>query len=62
MAIEYRVPWKDSSARFQYGLNTPDGLNMVVRMVEDTLQQNGGMDHWLWMEKMHSMPPEDKPF
>ena len=42
MAIELRVPWKEASGRFQYGLNTPDGVNMVVLMVEDTLQQNAG--------------------
>ena len=42
LAIDHKVPWKESSGRFQYGLNTPDGVNMVVLMVEDTLRQNVG--------------------
>ena len=25
MAIDHRLPWKESSGRFRYGLNTPDG-------------------------------------
>ena len=29
--------------KFQYGLNTPDGVIMVVLMVEDTLKQNMGL-------------------
>ena len=29
MSIEYRVPKKESSGRLQYGLNTPDNVNMV---------------------------------
>ena len=33
MAIEYRVPWNEASGRLQYGLNTPDGVNMVVLLV-----------------------------
>ena len=37
MAFEYRLPWKESSGRLQYGLNTPDGVNMVVLMVHDSL-------------------------
>ena len=31
---------KESSGTHQYGLNTTDGVNMVVLMVTDTLQQN----------------------
>ena len=42
LATDHKVPWKESSGRFQYGLNTPDGVNMVVLMVEDTLRQNVG--------------------
>ena len=42
-AIEHQPhPRKESSGRFQYGLNTPDGVNMVVLMVEDTLEHNVG--------------------
>ena len=40
MAIEYRLPWKESSGRLQYGLNNPDGVNMVVLMVQDSLVKN----------------------
>ena len=40
IAIDYRVPWKEAGGPFQYGLNTPDGVNMVILMVEDTLKQN----------------------
>ena len=32
-----------SRGKFQYGLNTPDGVNMVVLMIHDTLLQNA--DH-----------------
>ena len=39
IAIDYRVPWKEAGGPFQYGLNTPDGVNMVILMVEDTLTQ-----------------------
>ena len=42
MAIELRVQWKESSGVHQYGLNTTDGVNMVVLMATDTLQQNVG--------------------
>ena len=42
MAIELRVQWKESSGVLQYGLNSTDGVNMVVLMVMDTLQQNVG--------------------
>jgi hypothetical protein len=42
MAIEYRVPWKEASGRLQYGLNTPDGVNMVVLLVQETLEKNRG--------------------
>ena len=42
LAIDHKVPWKESSGRFQYGLNTPDGVSVVVLMVEDTLGQNVG--------------------
>ena len=42
MTIEFRVRWKEASGRFQYGLNTPCAVNMVVLMAEDTLQQNAG--------------------
>ena len=40
MAIEYRVPWNEASGRLQYGLNTPDGVNMVVLLVQETLEKN----------------------
>ena len=40
MAIEYRLPWKESSGRLQYGLNTPDGVNMVVLMVQESLEKH----------------------
>ena len=40
IAIDYRVPWKEAGGAFKYGLNTPDGVNMVILMVEDTLKQN----------------------
>ena len=40
IAIDYRVPWKEAGGRHQYGLNTPDGVNMVILMVEDTICQN----------------------
>ena len=36
MGIELRIPWKESGGRFQNGLNTPDGVNMVVLIVTDT--------------------------
>ena len=42
MAIDFKIPWKESSGRLQYGLNTPDGVNLVVLMVEDSLKQNVG--------------------
>ena len=42
IAIDHKVPWKEASGRFQYGLNTPDRVNMVVLMVEDTIKQNVG--------------------
>ena len=47
MAIEYRVAWKESSGRLQYGLNTPDGVNMVVLMVQDSLRKILTIVHWL---------------
>ena len=40
MAIEHRLPWKESSSRLQYGLNTPDGVNMVVLMVQESLEKH----------------------
>ena len=43
MAIEFRLPWKEAGGKFQYGLNTPDGVNMVILMIQDTLRQNA--DH-----------------
>ena len=42
MVIEYSVLWKESSGRFQHGLDIPDGVNMVILRVEDTLRQNVG--------------------
>ena len=42
MAIDLRIQWKESAGPHQYGLNTADGVNMVVLMVTDTLQQNLG--------------------
>ena len=42
MAIDYRLPWKEAGGKVQYGLNTADGVNMVVLMVHDTLCQNVG--------------------
>ena len=42
LAIDHKVPCKESSGKFQYGLNIPDGVNMVVLTVEDTLKQNIG--------------------
>ena len=38
--IEYRLPWKEASGRLQYGLHTPDGVNMVVLMVQESLKKN----------------------
>ena len=46
LAIDQKKPLKESSGRFQYGLNTPDGVNMVVLMVEDTMKQN--VKCWPW--------------
>ena len=40
MAVNFRVPWKESSGKFQYGLRMVS--NMVVLMAEDTLKQNVG--------------------
>ena len=40
--IDHKIPWKESTGRFQYGLNSPDEVNMVVLMVEDTLGRNIG--------------------
>ena len=40
IVIDYRVPWKEAGGSFHYGLNTPDRVNMVILMVEDTLKQN----------------------
>ena len=28
LSIEYRLPWKEAAGTKQYGLNTPDGVNM----------------------------------
>ena len=38
--IEFRLSWKEAGGKFQYGLNTPDGVNMVVLLIHDTLRQN----------------------
>ena len=42
LAIDLQIQRKESSGTHQYGLNTTDGVNMVVLMVTDTLQQNVG--------------------
>ena len=42
MAIDFCLPGKEAGGRYQYGLNTPDGVNMVDLMVHDTLRQNAG--------------------
>ena len=42
MAIDLRIQWKESSGTHQYGLNTTEGVNMVVLIVTDTLQPNVG--------------------
>ena len=42
MAINLPIQWKESSGTHQYGLNTTDGVNMVVLIVTDTLQQHVG--------------------
>ena len=62
MTIQYIVPSKESSGRFQYSLSIPDGVNMVVLIVEDTLQQIGDMEPWQEMGRMPSMPPRGKPY
>ena len=55
MAIDLHIQWKESSGTHQYGLNTTDGVNMVVLMVTDTLQQN--VEHGVTVieGRMHSM-------
>ena len=40
MAIEFRIPWKESRGIFKYGLNTPEGVNVMVLMVQDSLAKN----------------------
>ena len=35
MAIDFRLPWKEAGGKFQYGLNMPDGVNMVVLIIHD---------------------------
>ena len=44
MAIDLRVQWNESIGTHQYGPNTMDGVNIVVLMVTDTLQQNVGQE------------------
>ena len=53
MVIDYRLLWEESSGRLQYGLNTPDGVNMVVFMVQDSWSGIDIIVPWLWMGKMH---------
>ena len=42
MPTEFMVPWTETSGGFQYGLNTPEVVSMVVLMIEDTLKLNLG--------------------
>ena len=37
LSIEYRVPWKEATGLRQYGLNTPDGANVVHLITEEAL-------------------------
>ena len=37
LLTEYKLPWKEAAGHRQYGLHTPDGVNMVLLLTEDAL-------------------------
>ena len=37
LSVEYHLPWKEAAGTKQYGLNTTDGVNMVLLITDEAL-------------------------
>ena len=41
--MDYKIQWKESVGGRQYGLSTPDGINMVMLMTDDAFNTEEDM-------------------